>query len=62
MYHTFVFFSKLCFLFDLVLLARKIFDEDNYTPMLCKDESECSYILKEFPFENSDKLQVLWLL
>lgn len=48
-------------LLDLILVARNIFDEDNYTPILCEDESQYSATLKEFPFEDSE-LQVLWLL
>ena len=48
-------------LFHLILVARNIFDEDNYTPILCEDESQYIAILKEFPFEDSE-LQVLWLL
>ena len=47
--------------FDLILVTRNIFDEDNYTPILCEDESQYIAILKEFPFEDSE-LQVLWLL
>ena len=41
---------------------RKIFDEDNYTPMLCQDETEYNDILKEFPFDETEVLQVLMRL
>ena len=44
--------------FVFVLSCRKIFDEDNYSPICCDNESEYTDILKEFPFESSEKPQV----
>jgi len=42
-----------------VALLRNIFDEDNYTPMSCQDENEYNAVLKEFPFDDSARAQVL---
>ncbi|KAK2572792.1 Exocyst complex component 6 [Acropora cervicornis] len=39
---------------DWEAIFKNIFDEDNYTPILCEDESQYSTILKEFPFEDSE--------
>lgn len=39
---------------DWEAIFKNIFDEDNYTPILCEDESQYSAILKEFPFEDSE--------
>ena len=41
-----------CILFCCFAALRKIFDEDNYAPMSCQDESEYSDLLKEFPFDT----------
>lgn len=38
---------------------RKIFDEDNYAPKSCQDESEYNDLLKEFPFDDSEMTKVL---
>lgn len=40
-------------------IPRKIFDEDNYTPMSCQDESEYNDVLKEFPFDDTEIAKVL---
>ncbi|XP_058961962.2 exocyst complex component 6B [Pocillopora verrucosa] len=42
---------------DWEAIFKKIFDEDNYTPMLCQDETEYNDILKEFPFDETEVLQ-----
>ncbi|KAJ7392374.1 Exocyst complex component 6 [Desmophyllum pertusum] len=34
---------------DWEAIFKKIFDEDNYTPMSCQDENEYNDVLKEFP-------------
>lgn len=42
---------------DWEAIFKKIFDEDNYSPICCDNESEYTDILKEFPFESSEKPQ-----
>lgn len=43
---------------DWEAIFKQIFDEDNYTPITCKDESEYSDVLREFPFDDSEMAQV----
>lgn len=42
---------------DWEAIFKQIFDEDNYTPITCKDESEYSDVLREFPFDDSEMAQ-----
>ena len=46
---------------NTLLLSRKFFDEDNYTPMTCQDEKECNSVLEQFPYDSSTLAQVLRL-
>lgn len=39
---------------DWEAIFKKIFDEDNYAPMSCQDESEYNDLLKEFPFDDTE--------
>lgn len=51
-------FFNLTFFGCCLYLCRQIFDEDNYTPISCKDESEYNDVLREFPFDDSKVSQV----
>ncbi|CAH3162057.1 unnamed protein product [Porites evermanni] len=42
---------------DWEAIFKQIFDEDNYTPISCKDESEYSAVLREFPFDDPEMAQ-----
>lgn len=42
---------------DWEAIFKQIFDEDNYTPISCKDESEYNDVLREFPFDDSEMAQ-----
>ena len=46
-------------LYFAIHVPRKIFDEDNYTPMSCQDENEYNDVLKEFPFDDTEIAKVL---
>lgn len=42
---------------DWEAIFKQIFDEDNYTPISCKDESEYNDVLREFPFDDPEMAQ-----